>query len=153
MTIGERIRMERKIKKLTQGQLADLSGVAVGTIRQYEVGRRQPRIEQLNMIATALDVPITSLIDINAIIEEELGTVIPAVSKVVSDMAFNLETIDANDVISARYQICSAFTFFVMALRNVTPPLEEQSNIIAEVTTFLDFLIHKYNLKEGVPNA
>ncbi len=55
MTIGERIKAARKAANMTQKKLAELAGTATGTIQQYELGKRQPRIEQLQKIATALD--------------------------------------------------------------------------------------------------
>lgn len=58
MTVGERIRKARKEHGLTQKLLGQLSGTSEGTVRQYEIGKRQPRIEQLQKIADALDVPI-----------------------------------------------------------------------------------------------
>lgn len=62
MTIGERIRNYRKMAGLTQKELSELSGVAPGTIRQYETGKRQPRIEQLQKIAPLLKVEISDLL-------------------------------------------------------------------------------------------
>lgn len=56
MTIGERIKQVRTEKGLTQKQLGELSKTSEGTVRQYEIGKRQPRIEQLQAIATALGV-------------------------------------------------------------------------------------------------
>lgn len=56
MTIGQRIKEARKSAGLTQRELAEKSGTATGTIQQYELGKRQPRIEQLQAIASALGV-------------------------------------------------------------------------------------------------
>ncbi|MCD8338444.1 MAG: helix-turn-helix domain-containing protein [Lachnospiraceae bacterium] len=63
MTIGERIKLERKATKLTQAQLAELCGFSAITIRQYEGNKRQPRIEQLRTIAEALNVPVSYLLE------------------------------------------------------------------------------------------
>lgn len=57
MTIGQRIKAARKAAGFTQRELAERSKVATGTIQQYELGKRQPRIEQLRSIAEALEVP------------------------------------------------------------------------------------------------
>ena len=62
MTIGERIKQARKAKGLTQKQLGDLSNTSEGTVRQYEIGKRQPRLEQLQAIAAALGVPTVDLL-------------------------------------------------------------------------------------------
>lgn len=55
MDIGQKIKAARKASGFTQDQLAQKSGVATITIRQYEAGKRQPRLEQLGKIAKALN--------------------------------------------------------------------------------------------------
>ena len=62
MTIGERIKTVRKHRGLTQKALGAISGTSEITIRQYELGKRQPRIKQLQAIANALDVSTDYLI-------------------------------------------------------------------------------------------
>lgn len=62
MTIGERIKTARSNAGLTQRALAEKSGIATGTVQQYELGKRQPRIEQLQKIADALEVDINYLV-------------------------------------------------------------------------------------------
>ena len=52
MTIGEQIRAIRKHHNLTQKELADFAHIAVVTLQQYETGKRQPRLEQLQKIAS-----------------------------------------------------------------------------------------------------
>lgn len=65
MTIGEKIRKLRKHTGLTQRMLGELSGTSETTIKQYELGRRQPRIEQLKKIAKVFDFPLYLLLDDN----------------------------------------------------------------------------------------
>lgn len=55
MTIGAKIKEARTRRGLTQKKLAEKSGLAEITIRQYENNKRQPGAEQLGKIATALD--------------------------------------------------------------------------------------------------
>lgn len=62
MTVGERIQKIRKAKGLTQKDLGVLSGTSEITVRQYEIGKRQPRLEQLLLIADALGVSSGELI-------------------------------------------------------------------------------------------
>ena len=62
MAIGDRIRTIRKAKGFTQRDLAVLSGTSEIAVRQYETGKRQPRIEQLILIADALGVSSGELI-------------------------------------------------------------------------------------------
>lgn len=63
MTIGERIRRARDAMGLTQKQLGAISGTSEITIRQYELGKRQPRLEQLQRIAFALETTVSDLVE------------------------------------------------------------------------------------------
>lgn len=62
MTIGQRIKEARKVAGLTQRELAEKAGTATGTIQQYELGKRQPRIGQLQRIAAALEIHVSELL-------------------------------------------------------------------------------------------
>ena len=62
MTIGEKIKEYRKRNGLTQRELAEITGLAVGTIQQYELNKRQPRIEMLKTIAQWLGCTVNDLI-------------------------------------------------------------------------------------------
>lgn len=70
MTIGEQIRYIRKHLGLTQKELGDLSGTSETTIKQYELGKRQPRIEQLQKIATALGGSISEIFNDNYLLSD-----------------------------------------------------------------------------------
>ncbi len=61
--IGDNIRTQRKIAGLTQGRLAEKLHVPASLIGQYERGVRKPKLETLNRIADALQVPVSVLID------------------------------------------------------------------------------------------
>lgn len=63
MSIGERIKEARKKAGLKQSELAEKLGVAVITIGQYERGVRQPRLEQFQRIAAALNVDVNWLMN------------------------------------------------------------------------------------------
>lgn len=56
MNIGEKIRKLRIEKNLTQKQLAEMAGIAEITVRQYESGKRMPKLIPLLGIADALQV-------------------------------------------------------------------------------------------------
>lgn len=62
MSIGKNIREHRKLQGLTQKALADKSGVAEITIRQYENEKRTPNSEILIRIADALKITLYELI-------------------------------------------------------------------------------------------
>ena len=62
MTTGERIRFFRKQRKLTQAQLADMTGIHPVSIRKYEINLMQPQLEQIQRIADALNININALV-------------------------------------------------------------------------------------------
>ena len=53
------------IRGYSQIQLAELSGINVGTIRKYELGIRNPKPDQLEKIATALGLNVSVFLDFN----------------------------------------------------------------------------------------
>ena len=61
--IGKKIKQYRKSANLTQKQLAQKCGYATGTIQQYELGKRSPRLPQLLENAKALNIPVSVLLD------------------------------------------------------------------------------------------
>lgn len=61
MSSSEKIKQFRKEKGFTQRQLADLTGLAEITIRQYEAGKYEPKLDKLRRIAAALNVSIGDL--------------------------------------------------------------------------------------------
>ena len=60
--IGRRIAEGRRLSGLTQAELAAKVGLAPITIRQYEKGLREPRIDTLRKIAEALGTEITNFL-------------------------------------------------------------------------------------------
>lgn len=56
------IKQARTAKNLTQQELSIKSNVPLSSIKQYETGKRNPKIEQLQKIAEALDVPLTDIL-------------------------------------------------------------------------------------------
>jgi transcriptional regulator with XRE-family HTH domain len=57
LTIGEWIRLRRRVLDLTQDALANLSGLSVATIRKIESGERRPSRQSAELMARALEVP------------------------------------------------------------------------------------------------
>lgn len=62
MTTGEKIKMARRKYRLTQRELAEKCGIATGTVQQYELGKRQPRVNQLVKISEALNISLLCLL-------------------------------------------------------------------------------------------
>ena len=73
MPTGTKIKEIRKQKGLTQKQLGDLCGIADSNIRKYENGKQNPKIETLQKIAAALDVPLAEITE--TIINDEIDNI------------------------------------------------------------------------------
>lgn len=63
MISGKKLKQIRLFRKLTQKELAAMSGITDATIRNYESENRSPNIRQLRKIANALECDISALID------------------------------------------------------------------------------------------
>ena len=63
MISGKKLKQIRLFRKLTQKELAIMSGLTDAAIRNYELGNRSPNIEQLRKIADALECDISALIN------------------------------------------------------------------------------------------
>ena len=56
MTIGERIKQARKARRMSQKELAEKIGVQPANISQFERGSRNPKLEHIKKIASALGI-------------------------------------------------------------------------------------------------
>lgn len=65
MSTGEKIKELRKEKRMTQQELARLTGINRITIGNYERGNRVPNIERIKPIAKILNVDANYFIDMN----------------------------------------------------------------------------------------
>lgn len=74
MTAGERIKLIRKEKGMTQKQVADRCGMADSAIRKYESGQVTPKQDTLQRIANALGVHLLDLIGIGEELEKLLNS-------------------------------------------------------------------------------
>ena len=63
MTFGEKIKHAREAMGLSQNKLAQLSGMAQSSISYLESGEKKPNLETITLIAKALDLPVSNLID------------------------------------------------------------------------------------------
>ncbi len=53
------IKERREMLKVTQEMLADLSGVGLRTLKQFESGKGNPTVQTLNKLADALGMELT----------------------------------------------------------------------------------------------
>lgn len=63
MSIGENIRRYRKLRGMTQAQLAEAVGLTEGAVRHYESGIRAVKPELIESIAASLGVSVNALKD------------------------------------------------------------------------------------------
>jgi transcriptional regulator with XRE-family HTH domain len=61
--VGERIRLLRKRRKMSQQELGTALGVTFQQVQKYENGKNRVGASRLHMVAIALDVPIGELFD------------------------------------------------------------------------------------------
>lgn len=71
MTTGERIKAARKSKKITQAELAKVSGLGLSSIQRYESGERSPTLGAIKRISDALDVSFENLVGSEAQLSPE----------------------------------------------------------------------------------
>lgn len=60
--IGQQIKKRRKSLKVTQRQLADLSGVGINTLTKIERGEANPSLRILERILDTLGLDLTTII-------------------------------------------------------------------------------------------
>lgn len=85
--VGKKIRAYREFRGYSQIQLAELSGINVGTIRKYELGIRNPKPDQLEKIATALGLNVSVFLDFNI---ETVGDVLSLLFSIDDSVNFSL---------------------------------------------------------------
>ena len=60
--LGEKIKLYRESKNMTQGEIAEILGVKAATISKYEAGTLEPNIESLKRLAELFDISIDELL-------------------------------------------------------------------------------------------
>lgn len=69
--LGVRLRSLRRLKRLTQKDLAGQLGISVSNLSTIERGDKYPRVEMLKKIARILDVPLEELFVLPDIINQQ----------------------------------------------------------------------------------
>ena len=92
--VGKKIRAYREFMGLSQVQLAELSGINVGTIRKYELGIRNPKPQQLEKIAKAMHLNYSVFLDFNI---ETVGDVFSLLFAIDEAVDLSLSAIPSDD--------------------------------------------------------
>lgn len=88
MDQSEKIKKLRIQKGFTQKQLGEKAGISESTIRKYELGQRNPKLETLKKIALALGVSPASLLDdkdydfIDSLVREPFNPILSLVEEI-----------------------------------------------------------------------
>lgn len=61
--IGEKLRLRRKVRRLSLQAVADASGISIGQLSQIERGISAPSLRSLRQVCQALDMPMGWLFD------------------------------------------------------------------------------------------
>lgn len=94
--VGKKIRAYRDFRGFSQKQLAELSGINVGTIRKYELGIRNPKPDQLEKIAVALGLNVSVFLDFNI---ETVGDVLSLLFAIDDSVNLSLKPTEDQEVI------------------------------------------------------
>jgi transcriptional regulator with XRE-family HTH domain len=71
MSIGESIRLARKVARLTQAELAAKIGVSTSIIWHWEKDKRSPKVDALIKLSRVLNIPVADLLPLDAFKERE----------------------------------------------------------------------------------
>jgi len=93
--VGKKIRAYREFRGYSQKQLAELSGINVGTIRKYELGIRNPKPDQLEKIAVALGLNVSVFLDFNI---ETVGDVLSLLFAIDDSVNLSLKPTEDQEV-------------------------------------------------------
>ena len=74
--LGDNIKKYRKIKNLSQEELADKVNVTRQSVSLWETGKTQPSVDVLIKLASVLGVATDELLSDNAVINREIPTVV-----------------------------------------------------------------------------
>jgi len=70
-TVGSNIKEIRKLKKLTQEELAEICGLQTSYLAGVERGERNITLQTLQKIISGLDIPAGQLFDINKLTDDK----------------------------------------------------------------------------------
>lgn len=80
MTTGEKIRYCRQMRGISSEVLAVKTGLPEETIKEYELGCRNPQLEHLKMIAEGLQISVLEFLDIEIQTEADMAAMLKKVS-------------------------------------------------------------------------
>lgn len=97
MTFGERMKYYRELQNFSQNDLAKVTDIPIGTLQKYEIDSRNPKIDVVKKISSALNVSVYDLIELECSSKNDTLAIIsqPNVLKflfdAISDLQENIE--------------------------------------------------------------
>lgn len=145
MNIGDRIIKFRELKGMTRKELATILGVSPATITRYEKGEREPNLETIKKIASALDVSLTSLLDTKPSGHINVND---TVDTLLNELGYNLE-----------YKLChpvgntGTFTNATVSISNdsssINLSLKDYGNFKNDILSYLEFKLYQLISKDS----
>lgn len=80
MTVGEKLRYFRQNQGISLRILEEMTGIHEQTIKQYELGYRRPKLEQLKKLADGLHISVIEFLDIEIKTEADMVAMLRKVS-------------------------------------------------------------------------
>lgn len=130
MNIGEQIKYMRKKRKITQNQLAEMTGIHPVTIRKYETDRLQPKKEQVDKIADALSVSPLAFGEFNSnvIRLETEGDLMGLLIMLYKSKVIHIHTPEADDQDAAFVELSPLLSYYFSLKENKkTIPMKDGS--------------------------
>lgn len=75
-SLGEKLRLRRKVRKLSLKEVSEKAGVSIGLLSQVERGLTMPSIRSVHSICAALDMPVLWLFEGTEAQEEDESNVV-----------------------------------------------------------------------------
>lgn len=82
INVGERLIYFREIRGITTNKLANLAGISQSTLREIELGQRNPNVETLSYFCEALDISMSEFFNEN---DNELNEFLVSSAKKLSE--------------------------------------------------------------------
>lgn len=133
MNISDNLKRLRKEKRLTQKKLAEISGVSENAIKQYETNKRTPRIEQLTLLAEALDTTTSNLMGTTIFYEKQV--------EILNDLVVS-DSIEHG-------QIRTGYQHLLVSLERLLGKFPDDEEIILSILTRFMFMIEGLYLNVG----
>ncbi|MCL2498938.1 MAG: helix-turn-helix domain-containing protein [Defluviitaleaceae bacterium] len=142
MSIGEKIKLARTKKGLTQTALGHLCGISDSYLRKYESDKIKPKFEMATKIAKALEVPVTYLLNVDDMVSDGIDTLKPLASKLTNSFL----DMNVDEAAMMRFQLQGIMQFFILSIRGIDPALKDMAD---EIDSYFGYMLDKYNLKEA----